>query len=166
VSVVFYKLGSNAFPNVTDVASEGAAQWEGTGLWGWLLEIQYSGGYFIVFPLKSLHSMFGILAYIKKIIDPPEFYNYVVVMLHSLSMLFVMIYAFIKRKFSFQNNAFYIGVIYLLIFGLTPIYAPRYFYPIFLLLCVLVAEKSFYQNDRRMSDKVPETANRYSYGRG
>jgi len=154
MSAVFYEIGNIAFPNVTEVASEGVAQWEGTGLWGWLLNIQYSGGYFMVFPLKALHSMFGILAYIKKIVDPPEFYNYVVVMLHSLTMLCVMLYAFVKKKLRLKNNTFYIAIIYLLIFGLTPIYAPRYFYPVFVLLCVLVSEKSVWQKNIHRLDKV------------
>lgn len=147
VSALYYVIGSAVFSNAIEVGSAGGEQWEGTGLWGMLLDVQNSGGYFIIFPLKVLHSMFGILVYIKNLIDPPEFYNYVVVMLHSLTMLFVLAYAFIKKRLDFGNKIFYIIMVYLLLFGITPIYAPRYFYPVFVLLCVLVAEKSIWQYD-------------------
>jgi hypothetical protein len=85
--------------------------------------------------------MFGILVYIQKIVDPPEFYNYVVVMLHSLVMLFVFLWAFSRRSFRFDSNIFYLAAVYLMVFGLTPIYAPRYFYPVFVLLCILASQK-------------------------
>lgn len=147
MSILYYVIRPLAFSNVSEVALAGAEQWEGSGLWGRLLDVQNSGGYFLVFPIKVLHAMFGILAYMENIIDPPEFYNYVVVMLHSLTMLFMLIYAFVKKKLSLRRDIFYIVMIYLLIFGLTPIYAPRYFYPVFVLLCVLVAERSIGRDD-------------------
>lgn len=143
ISVLYYAVGSKLFSNISAVASDGGQQWDGSGLWGALLSIQDSGGYFIIFPIKVLHAMFGILAYINKIINPPEYYNYVVVMLHSLITLFVSIYAVINKKLVLANNVTYMMLIYLIIFGITPIYAPRYFYPVFLFLCILVAEKSF-----------------------
>jgi hypothetical protein len=100
--------------------------------------------------------MFGILAYIEQMIDPPEFgfYNYVVLMLHSLSMLFVLVYDFAKKKLSFSSNAFYMAMVYGLIFGLTPIYGLRYFYPVFVLLCILAAEKTVWRDETRGLDKV------------
>lgn len=152
ISALYYVVRPTLFSNASEVAAAGAEQWEGTGLWGRLLDVQDSGGYFLVFPIKILQAMFGILVYIKKIVDPPEFYNYVVVMLHSLAMLFVSAYAVINKRLRLKANIAYMAIVYLLIFGLTPIYAPRYFYPVFVLLCVLVAEKSIWQYDARRLD--------------
>lgn len=142
VSILFDQFSSTIFSNATEVGISGGEQWDGSGLWGRLLDVQTSGGYFLVFFVKILHSMFGLLSYFYKIFDPPEFYNYVVVMLHSFFMLIIFIYAFIRRKLDIGNELLYIGLIYLIIFGLTPIYAPRYFYPVYVLLCILVAEKA------------------------
>ncbi len=140
-SVLYAVLRPVAFSNVSEIASVGGETWEGTGLWGRLLGVQDVGGYFLIFPLKVLQAMFGILVYIYKIFNPPEFYNYVVVMLHSLVMLIALASVAYKRKFSFGSHVSYMALTYLLVFGLTPIYAPRYFYPVFFLLCILIAQK-------------------------
>lgn len=153
-TLLFFAIGVSAlysifrpilFSNVSEVALVGAEEWAGTGLWGRLLDVQNSGGYFLIFPVKILQAMFGILVYIKNIIDPPEFYNYVVVMLHSLVMLFVLTYAVFNKRLRLRANIAYMAVVYLLVYGLTPIYAPRYFYPVFMLLCILVSERSIWQ---------------------
>lgn len=151
VSILYYLALPSMLSHTNEVAELGAENWEGTGLWGKFLDVQNSGGYFLVFIPKLLQAMFGILVYINKILNPPEFYNYVVVMLHSLVTLFVLVYAFIQGKLKLTNNAFYMAMIYSLVFGLTPIYAPRYFYPVFVLLCILVAEKSSWQHDTQLA---------------
>lgn len=163
ISALYYVVRPMAFTNVSEVATAGAEQWEGTGLWGRLLEIQDSGGYFLVFPLKVLQAMFGILVYIDKIIDPPEFYNYVVVMLHSLTTLIVLAYSVVNKKLKLAGNITYMALIYLLIFGFTPIYAPRYFYPVFVMLCVLAAEKSIGQYVPRRLESVVNRNSLASY---
>lgn len=144
---ILYFLALPILSHTNEVAAVGAENWEGTGLWGKLLEVQNAGMYFLIFIPKVLQAIFGILVYINKILDPPEFYNYVVVMLHSLTTLIILACAFFMKRLNIKNNIFYIATIYLLVFGLTPIYAPRYFYPVFLLLCILVAEKSVLRND-------------------
>jgi len=166
---IAYSISQNVyfFSTISDYAVVGAADWEGIGLWGWLLEIQNAGGYFLIFPVKVLQVMFGILVYIDKMIDPPElgFYNYVVLMLHSLMTLFVLVYDFAKKKLSFSRNAFYMAMIYALIFGLTPVHGPRYFYPVFVLLCILAAEKNIWRDDTRGSDKVLRKTGQVSHAR-
>lgn len=162
LSIIFVSVAYSAMQNVYwfsgvgEVAMVGAADWEGTGMWEWFLQVQNAGGYFLIFPLKVLQAMFGILVYIDKMIDPPElgFYNYVVVMLHALIMLFVLVYVFANKRLNVENNAFYFALLYMLIFAVTPIYAPRYFYPVFVLLCVLAAEVVNWRDQVRGLDKV------------
>lgn len=143
---VAYAIGVNSvFAHVNDVAEVGSENWDGSGLWGRLLDIQNAGGYFLVFVPKTLHAMFAILRYIGQLFDPPEgeFYNYVVVMLHSLVTLLVLAWGAFTRKLTLQNNVLYFALIYLLLFGLTPIYAPRYFYPVFVFLCIVAAQEVY-----------------------
>lgn len=150
---IIYRLGVDSiFSHVNAVAEVGEENWEGSGLWGRLLDVQNAGGYFLVFIPKVMHALFAILRYIDQLFNPPEgqFYNYVVVMLHSLATFLVLAWVIVRRPLTFRNNILFFATIYLLLFGLTPIYAPRYFYPVFVFLCVLAAQK-LYKKDKSAS---------------
>ena len=45
----------------------------------------------------------------------------------------------VKRKISVYNNSFYLAVLYCFIFALSPIYAPRYFFPVYILLAIVLS---------------------------
>lgn len=156
---IIYRIGlSSIFSHVNAVAEVGSESWEGSGVIGRLLDVQNAGGYFLVFIPKVLHAMFAILWYIRLLFNPPEgeFYNYVVVMLHSLVTLIVFIWMIACCRLTFKNNILYFSVIYLLLFGLTPIYAPRYFYPVFVFLCIMVTQRLY----RRKKAEI-ETTGKY-----
>jgi hypothetical protein len=62
--------------------------------------------------------------------------------LHSLAMLFVFVLLLINRRLKIRSDLLFISLLYLLVFAATPIYVPRYFYPIYVMWAVCLAVPS------------------------
>lgn len=131
------------FPNQFEIGLTGDSEWSGSGLWGILITLQSYGMYFFTAPIKVFHSIFGILFYFSNLFSPISFYNDVVVMLHSLSFLVLFVY-FLSIKNKVYDEQFYLIVTFCIFFGLSPIYAPRYYYFAYLLLSVYVSRSQFH----------------------
>lgn len=131
---IVYPLTLSLFSHTDAVAALGAAESEGSGLYSMMIKIQNMGGYFIVFIPKVLQSMFGLAAKVGNI-DSLGFYNSIVVGLHSVVAFLLFLFLLVLRRFSLQNDAIFMAMLYCAIFGLSPIYAPRYYYPAFVMMC-------------------------------
>lgn len=130
------------FPNQFEIGLVGDSEWGGSGLWGSLITLQSYGLYIITAPIKIFHSIFGILFYFSNLFDPKSFYNDVIVKLHSLCFLMVFFY-FLCIKNKVYDEQFFIIVTFCIFFGLSPIYAPRYYYFAYLILSVYVSRREF-----------------------
>jgi hypothetical protein len=67
------------------------------------------------------------------LLQPSDFYNDVWQLLHSTTLLIVFALLFRARRLSLGNDLIYLSVIYVVVFAITPIYTPRYFYPVYVL---------------------------------
>ena len=65
-------------------------------------------------------------------------YNHVFQLLHSLALIILFALLAANRKLGMTNVLVYVAGIYLIFFGITPIYAPRYFYPVYVLGAVVL----------------------------
>lgn len=134
--------------NAIDSGKTNTESWDGSGLWGLFLQLQDAGLYFLIFPLKIVHSNFGILYYFSYIFNIPnnQFYNYFIINLSCLYLLILTFYNFIKKQYFINIELLYIVLFYCIFFGVTPIYAPRYFFPVHILLALIASLKTVDKN--------------------
>jgi hypothetical protein len=124
-----------------DTILEGAQDTnEGGGLFFRLMDLQNGAAYILAFVPKTAHLMFGIMTRLDRFGDPEVFHNYTWIMLHSITMLIATIMVFATKRFSLNSDAIYIAGIYCAVVALSPIYAPRYFYPVHVMLAVALAQ--------------------------
>lgn len=110
--------------------------YDGSGLYDLLIWAQKHGLYWLAFIPKSLHLLFGLGVRMDRLFDPTNLYNDVWQLLHSTALLVVFVTLLVRRKFKLQSDLIYLSVIYLTIFALSPIYVPRYFYPVYVLWAI------------------------------
>jgi hypothetical protein len=127
------------FSKVESVAVEGEASNKGSGLYILFLNIQRHFGYFLVFIPKTLHQLIGILARVKNLFNYQDFYNDVIVILQSMAFLVQLVALFFK-KLKFKNNVLFLALLYCIIIGLSPIFAPRYFFPVYILFSIYLSD--------------------------
>lgn len=111
----------------------------GTGLFEALLRYQREGLYFIVFPIKALHLLFGLGVRLDRLLNPGNFYNDVFVVLHCAATLLVVCGVLAHRAFSIRSDLIFASLIFLAVFCLSPIFSPRYLYPVFVLWVLVFA---------------------------
>lgn len=117
-----------------------AEDWDqGSGLFGRLLALQDQGLYFLVFPLKALHLLFALGVRFDRLLAPVSIYNDVFVVLHCTSALVVWLLLLRSGRFRLRSDLVYATIIFLIIFCLSPIYAPRYLYPVFVAWVLVLA---------------------------
>ncbi|MBB1149737.1 hypothetical protein H4K35_06260 [Myroides sp. NP-2] len=142
---IIYPLNLNAFSHVDRVAMLGAESTsEGSGLFTALILIQnqFFGYLFAVIP-KALYLLGGLVFRIGKIFDFQNLYNNFFVTLQSVLNL-VLLYKVIKKKVSINESIVFLGIIYLIVFSITPIFAPRYLFPVYFLMCLYLSKKKVY----------------------
>lgn len=105
----------------------------GTGLFEALLRYQREGLYFIVFPVKALHLLFGLGVRFDRLLNPGNIYNDVFVVLHCSVTLLVFCGLLSRRAFTIRSDLVFASLVFLAVFCLSPIFAPRYLYPVFVL---------------------------------
>jgi hypothetical protein len=83
--------------------------------------------------VKALHLLFGLGLRFDRLFAPVDIYNDVWQLLHSTATLAVFLLLCLSRRVSLRNDLIYISVIYIVVFSISPIYSPRYFYPVYVL---------------------------------
>jgi len=116
--------------------------YEGSGFFQMLIDAQEYGLYWLTFVPKSLHLLFGLGLRLDRLASPEDLYNDVWQLLHSLAMLFVFVLLLINRRLKIRSDLLFISLLYLLVFAATPIYVPRYFYPIYVMWAACLAVPS------------------------
>jgi hypothetical protein len=128
---IVYPSMSVVFTVVEQVASEGAIKNEGSGIYSSMIAIQGSYGYFIVVIPKTIQMMFGSLMKVGSLFPWEDFYNDVMLVWHAAVALALLVALGLSGRFRIRNDFVYASVVYCVIFALTPIYAPRYFLPVY-----------------------------------
>lgn len=111
----------------------------GSGLFEYTLSLQSSGLYFLVFPMKALHLMFGLGLKFGALLNPGNIYNDLFVGWHSLIALGLGAVLAWRRQLTIRNDLVFVSVVFLVIFCITPVFAPRYLYPVYLLWVLVLA---------------------------
>lgn len=118
------------------------SEYEGSGIYEALLGFQNQGLYWAVFPVKAGHLLFAMGLRVDRLVAPTNIYNDVFVVLHSLATLIVFVFM-LRRNFSgLKSDLFFISVIYLVVFCLSPVYAPRYLYFVYVIWVLIVSGAS------------------------
>lgn len=136
---IFYPLfASNIIVEVVEHSENGSTELvEGSGIFTLLNSMQKQlGGYIFVAIPKLLQINFGLLSRILMLGDPRDFWNYFVLMLHSVMSFVLLIYAYRQRKFVITNNLIFFALLFCLLFASTPIINVRYFYPAYIFILV------------------------------
>lgn len=133
---VAYTLTGNTLAAVRLNFELSAENHDGSGIWISLIELQNQGYYFLVFPLKAAQLLFGLSFNVSTISSSNNFYNDVIQVLGSLSTLTLFIFLLINKTLK-KNSLTFISILYLIFFCLSPIYTPRYLYPIYIIWSIL-----------------------------
>lgn len=141
LSVAYLAAGS-ALQGVRESFAAAAAQYEGSGLYTWLVGLQDRGWYWAIFPLKAAHLLFGLGLRFDRLFAPTDIYNDIWQLLHSTAMLVLFVVLVARRRFHLRNDYVYISLIYIAIIALTPIYTPRYFFPVYVLWALAACSPS------------------------
>ncbi|MEO5844599.1 MAG: hypothetical protein ABIQ33_07125 [Caldimonas sp.] len=112
---------------------DAAAEYEGSGFYEQLVAWQDQGWYWAILPLKAAHLLFGLGLRLDRLIAPADWYNDVWQLLHSTSLLVLFLMVVRRGRFTPRNDLVYLALIYVAVFAITPIYTPRYFYPVYVL---------------------------------
>jgi hypothetical protein len=110
-----------------------AEEYEGSGLFERLVAWQEQGAYWLAFVPKAAHLLWGMGLRLDRLMAPVSIYNDVWQLLHSLSLLVLFIALWRSGKARLANDLVYLSVLYIAVFAITPIYTPRYFYPVYVL---------------------------------
>lgn len=111
----------------------------GSGIFERLLQAQNSGLYFIVFPLKAFHLLFGMGFKIDKILNPVELYNDFFIAGHCAIAFAMFTTLALQKKLKLSSDFLFLAVIFLVFFCITPIFAPRYLYFTYILAALALA---------------------------
>lgn len=127
-SLLYAVFSRNLFFSIATIGAEKNA--DATGLMNTLNEIQRNGGYFLIVFIKVFFIMTLLITKISKFGQVYDFWNFTILLSHSLACfcMFISIATkiFIKRL-PVKNEIIYLMILYAVFFGVSPIFAPRYF---------------------------------------
>jgi hypothetical protein len=119
-----------------------AMDYEGSGLFEWLVAMQNRGYYWLIFPLKAIHLLFISGLRFDRLLKPEQIYNDVWQLLHSTATLILCVVLWRARRLRLSNDLVFFSVVYVAVFATTPIYAARYFYAVYVLWAIALVAGS------------------------
>ena len=132
ISVVYVELAP-LFEPVQANFEYAAADYEGSGLFAWLVGLQNEGLYWLIFPLKAAHLLFATGLRMDRLFNPTVIYNDIWQLLHSTATLVLFVLVWRSGRLRLRNDFIYVSAIYVAVFATSPIHSPRYFYPVYVL---------------------------------
>lgn len=138
-----YFLNKSRFYEVNQVAEEGSDTNEGSGIYTALINIQNSNplGYFMVFIPKFIFLYISKISKYSLLFDREDFHNNTIVLLQSALNAVTLVWVFLKNKWAVNNYLIISMLIYAIVFTLTPVYSPRYLFPVFIYSLIFIANK-------------------------
>jgi hypothetical protein len=114
----------------------------GSGLFEAMLDWQSQGYYIFVFPIKAAHLLFGMGLKFEKILNPENIYNDLLVSSHCLVALLLFV-ALVKCKgFNLRNDLVFASIVFLIVFCLSPVFAPRYLHPVYVIWGIVILRRT------------------------
>ncbi|MGM8060716.1 hypothetical protein [Vogesella indigofera] len=142
ISLAYYMANEILAPVIENFEFS-ADQHDGSGIWNKLIELQGAGFYIFAFPLKSAQLLFGLSPNITGAYDYKIFYNDVIQTLTSAASLGLFILMFFKKNITLNSNTIFASTIYLTIFSLSPIFTPRYLYPVYIYWAIFYCQQQY-----------------------
>jgi hypothetical protein len=138
---IFYVQMSETFASVILVVEKSVLEDTdpGSGIFTTLVYYQSQGFYFLVFPFKALHLLFAPGLRVDRLLNPRNIYNDFFILLHCFATLVAFVTLVRRRLFTLHSDLIFLSWVFLTVFCLTPIYAPRYLYPVFMLWMLVLA---------------------------
>ncbi len=138
-----YFLDKSRFYEVNQVAEEGSDTNEGSGIYTTLINIQNSNplGYFMIFIPKFIFLYISKISKYPLLFNRDDFHNNTVVLLQSALNAATLVWVFLKNKWAVNNYLVISMLIYAIVFTLTPVYSPRYLFPVFIYSLIFIANK-------------------------
>ena len=144
IAIAYPTLVSGPLEAIEQISVEGAQDELGTeasGVYPRMQEIQRSYGYVLVVIPKTTQLLIGLLSRFSLAGIEVDFWNNLVIMSQSLHNLLLIVVAFVHRRFTFSEDYFFLICTFAIMFAVTPVFAPRYFYPIAVWLALWLASK-------------------------
>ncbi|MGH7525861.1 MAG: hypothetical protein ACREMX_04075 [Gemmatimonadales bacterium] len=113
----------------------------GSGLYSRFIAVQNSYGYFLVVVPKALQQMLGLLFRVPRGNEEFIFFVNVIMLLQAWVTAFVLVRTGLLRRYLLADNLVYIASLFAVVFTLSPIYSPRYFLPVYVLLAAVLARR-------------------------
>jgi hypothetical protein len=142
LSIAYPLFASEALESIEQISIEGAREEAGSqasGIYSKMQEIQRSYGYFLVVIPKTIQLLVGFLSRFSFAEIELNFWNNFVIMSQCLHNLILLGAAIVYKKFDLSENCFFLICIFAVMFAVTPVFAPRYFYPIAIWLAIWLA---------------------------
>lgn len=127
------------FAAADQIGAEGALTNEGSGIYSRMIEVQNSYGYFLIVIPKTLQVIFGPLFKVGQMFPWKDFYNDVMLVWQAVMSLGLLVALMATGRFRLSNDFVYASLVYCVIFALTPIYAPRYFFAVYVLWAIAMS---------------------------
>ena len=132
-----YVIALDLIEPVLSVAEASISDFEGgSGLFEKTLDLQKQGLYFLIFPVRAVHLLFGMGLRFGSILAPTDIYNDVFVSLHCLASLVLLVVVVRQKRLSLRADLIFAGMVFLVLFCISPIFAPRYLYPVYVVLAL------------------------------
>lgn len=142
MTVAYPILSTDVLQTIDQISKDGAEaelDRNSSGVFAMMQEIQRSYGYFIVVIPKTIHLLIGLLGRFSIESIELDFWNSFVIMSKCVHNLILIVVVLFCRKFSLSDNYFFLICLFAAMFAITPIYAPRYLFPISIWLALWVA---------------------------
>lgn len=140
---IAYPLQLSTFEHINRVAELGEASNTGvSGIYSRLIWIQNVPlGYLVVVVPKALHLYMGLVFRWALLFDWSEFYNNVVIVSQTIANALVLAAVVLRRRFRINNDLILLALVFGAVFALSPIYNPRYLFPVYVLFAVVLSER-------------------------
>ncbi len=134
-----YVIALDWLEPVLSVSEASISDFEGgSGLFEKTLDYQKQGLYFLIFPVRAIHLLFGMGLRFDNMLAPTDIYNDVFVGVHCLVSLILLVVAVRQRRLSLRADLIFASMVFLALFCISPIFAPRYLYPVYVVLAMTV----------------------------
>lgn len=157
ITIAYPALVSGPLEAIELISIEGAQDEIGShasGVYSKMQEIQRSYGYFLVAVPKTIQLLIGVLSRFSIASIELDFWNNFVIMAQSLHNLLLIGLAFFYRKLDISVDSFFLICIFAVVFAVTPVFAPRYFYPISIWLALWLALKKTIDKNKAVNLKT------------
>ncbi len=126
-----------------------------SGAYRFLNDLQmYPLGYAIAFLPKAFHLIYGLPSRMYNLFEWADFWNTFVLTLYATMLGVVLLVVLCSTRFKLRDNLIFMAMVYLVLFTSSPVYAPRYLLPVYILLTIVLSRRT-----RPPEAKRPELSN-------